>query len=137
MLFSSSLLNCLLSCYLHYYTITLLLLILLQYSTLNSNPQRPTKFVLIMRFSNYEFALNIKCKYNELIRDHNHMPELSELYYFMFLHTLQILSNLPIGQRAKNLMASGDGQVDIPEIQILFSQRRQVLSALKIESSVQ
>ena len=40
-------------------------------------PPRPTKFVLIMRCSNYESALNIKCKYNGLSRDHNHLSELT------------------------------------------------------------
>ena len=39
-------------------------------------PGEPTKFVLIMTCSNYEFALNIKCKYNVLSRDHNHLSEL-------------------------------------------------------------
>ena len=37
----------------------------------------PTKFALIIRCSNYEFALNIKCKYNGLSRGHNHLSELT------------------------------------------------------------
>ena len=37
----------------------------------------PTKFVLIMRCSNYEFVLNINCKYNELSRNHNQLSELT------------------------------------------------------------
>ena len=32
----------------------------------------------MMRCSNYEFALNIKRKYNGLSRDHNHLSELTE-----------------------------------------------------------
>ena len=48
----------------------------LQCSSLNSNSRGPTKFVLIMRCSNYEFALNIKCEYNGLSRDNNHLSEL-------------------------------------------------------------
>ena len=40
-------------------------------------PGGPTKFVLIMRCSNYEFALNIKCKNNGLSGDHNHVSELT------------------------------------------------------------
>ena len=28
--------------------------------------------------SNYEFALNIKCKYNRLSKDHNHLSELTK-----------------------------------------------------------
>ena len=31
-----------------------------------------------MRCSNYEFALNIKCKYHGLSRNHNHLSELTE-----------------------------------------------------------
>ena len=50
----------------------------LQCSPLNSNSRKPTKFVLTMRCSNYEFALSIKCKYNELSRDHNHLSKLTE-----------------------------------------------------------
>ena len=38
-----------------------------QCSPLNSNSRGPTKFVLIMICSNYEFTLNIKCKYNGTI----------------------------------------------------------------------
>ena len=34
---------------------------LLQGSPLISNSREPTKFVLIIRCSNYEFALNLKC----------------------------------------------------------------------------
>ena len=49
----------------------------IQCSPFNSNYQGPTKFVLIMRCSNYEFALNIKCKYNGLSKDHNHLSELT------------------------------------------------------------
>ena len=45
-------------------------------SSLNSNLQKPTKFVLIMRCSKYEFALNIKCKHNGLSGHHNHLFEL-------------------------------------------------------------
>ena len=45
--------------------------------TVRSTPRLPTKFVPIMRCSNYEFALNIKCKYNGLSRDHNHQSELT------------------------------------------------------------
>ena len=48
-----------------------------QCSPLNSNSRGPTKLVLIMRCSNYVFALNIKCKYNGFSRDHNHMSELT------------------------------------------------------------
>ena len=44
----------------------------------NLNSREPTKFVLIMRCSMYEFALNIKCKYNGLSRDHNHLSELTK-----------------------------------------------------------
>ena len=40
-------------------------------------PERPTKFVLIMKCSSYEFALNITCKYNGLSRDHNHLSDLT------------------------------------------------------------
>ena len=48
-----------------------------QCSPLNLNSWGPTKLVLIMRCSNCEFALNIKCKYNRLSRDHNHLSELT------------------------------------------------------------
>ena len=44
---------------------------------LNSNSRRPTRFVLIMKCSNYEFASNIKCKYNGISRDHNHLTTLT------------------------------------------------------------
>ena len=45
---------------------------------LNSNSQEPTRFVLILRCSNYEFALNInKCKYNRFSRDRNHLSEIT------------------------------------------------------------
>ena len=37
----------------------------------------PTNFVLIMKCSNYEFAINIKCEYNGLSRDHNLLSELT------------------------------------------------------------
>ena len=36
----------------------------IQCSPLDSNSQGPTKFFLIMKCSNYEFALNTKRKYN-------------------------------------------------------------------------
>ena len=49
----------------------------MQCSPLNSNSRRPTKFVLIMRYSNYGFDLNIKCKYNRLSKNHNHLSELT------------------------------------------------------------
>ena len=49
----------------------------IQCSLLNLNFRRPTKFVLIMRCSNYKYALNIKCKYNGLSRDHNQLSELT------------------------------------------------------------
>ena len=49
----------------------------IQYSPLNSNSRRPTKLVLIIRCSNYEFALNINSKYNGFSRDHNHLAELT------------------------------------------------------------
>ena len=49
----------------------------MQCSPLNSNSGGPTKYVLIMRCSIYEFALNIKCKYNRVISDHNHLSELT------------------------------------------------------------
>ena len=51
--------------------------VVIQCSPHISNSGKPTKFVLIMRCSNYEFALNIKCKYNGLSRDHNHLSELT------------------------------------------------------------
>ena len=51
---------------------------ILQCSPLNSNSRGPTKCVLIMRCSIYEFAFNIKCKYNSVNRDHNHLSELTE-----------------------------------------------------------
>ena len=49
----------------------------IQCSPLNSNSLGTTKFVLIIRCFNYEFVLNIKCKYNGLSRDHNHLFELT------------------------------------------------------------
>ena len=49
----------------------------LKCSLLNSNCPGTTKFILIMRCSNYEFALNIMCKYNGLSRGHNHLSELT------------------------------------------------------------
>ena len=45
-------------------------------SPLNSNSRDLPKFVLIMRCSNYKFALNIKCKYNGLSKDHINLSEL-------------------------------------------------------------
>ena len=51
--------------------------IYIQCSPLNSNSREPIKFVLIMRCSNYKFALNIKRKYNRLSKDHNHLSELT------------------------------------------------------------
>ena len=45
---------------------------MLQCSPFNS------KFVLIMRYSNYECALNIKCDYKGLSRDCNHLSELTK-----------------------------------------------------------
>ena len=54
------------------------IIIRIQYSPLNSNSQGSTKFFRIMKCSNYEFALNIKCKYSRLSRDHNHLSELTE-----------------------------------------------------------
>ena len=49
----------------------------IQCSPLNSNSRGPTKSVLIMKCSNYKFALNIKCKYNGLSGDHNRLSELT------------------------------------------------------------
>ena len=48
-----------------------------QCSSLNSNFRGLPKYVLIMRCSDYETTLNIKCKYTELSRDHNHQSELT------------------------------------------------------------
>ena len=52
-------------------------LLLMQCSPLDSNSREPTKFVLIMKCYHYESALNIKCKYNGLSRDCNHLSELT------------------------------------------------------------
>ena len=49
----------------------------LQCSPLNSNSPRLTKFIIIMRCSNYEIALNARRKYNGFSRDHNHLSELT------------------------------------------------------------
>ena len=49
----------------------------MQCSPLNSTSREPTKVVLIIRCSNYELALNIKCTYNEISRDHNRLSELT------------------------------------------------------------
>ena len=49
-------------------------------SPLNSNFLGSIKFVLIIRFSNYKFSLNIKRKYNGLSRNHNHLSELTGLH---------------------------------------------------------
>ena len=43
----------------------------------SSNTRGPAKFVLVMRCSIYEFALHIKCKYNVLSGDRNHLSELT------------------------------------------------------------
>ena len=51
---------------------------MVQCSSLYSNSRGPTKFFLIMRCFKYEFVLNIKCKYNRLSRDHNHISEFTE-----------------------------------------------------------
>ena len=59
---------------------------ILQCSPLNSNSRGPTKCVLIMRCSNYKFTLNIKCKYNGLSRDHNHLSELTGFLNFQSLN---------------------------------------------------
>ena len=71
-----------------------------QCSALDLNFRRLNKFVLIMRFSSYKFALSIKCKFNGLSRDHNHLiginripnitePKLSELHciYNLIIYT--------------------------------------------------
>ena len=51
----------------------------LKYSAVHliQTPEEPTKFVLIIGCSIYEFILNIKCKYNGLRRDHNQLSELT------------------------------------------------------------
>ena len=48
----------------------------IQRSSLISNFLKPTKFVLILRCSNYKFALNRKWKYNGLSRNNNHIAKL-------------------------------------------------------------
>ena len=56
---------------------TITLKIEIQCSPLISNSRGPTKFILIMRCSNYEFVLNINWIYNELSRNHNQLSELT------------------------------------------------------------
>ena len=56
---------------------SVLMFVCIQCSSLNSNTWGSTKFILIMRYSNYEFALNVKRKYNGLSRNHNHLFELT------------------------------------------------------------
>ena len=60
---------------------------------LSQNSRGPTNFFLIMKCSNYEFALNIKCQHNGLRRDHNHLSE-STLYLEIIILLILLYANV-------------------------------------------